>query len=90
MVQNVWEEIIENLNFVENSNLMRGSTEEALLGCSEFKGKYPIIVKLQAYNFTTTGFYHKCFLMKQHFYSFKYKVAGVVNIKYFFYGLILL
>ena len=37
MVQNFWEEITENLDFVENSNLMRGSTEEAVRECSVIK-----------------------------------------------------
>ena len=33
MVQNIWEKIIENLAFVENSKFIRESTEAAVRGC---------------------------------------------------------
>ena len=33
MAQNVWDKIAENLDFVENSNFIRGSTEVAVRGC---------------------------------------------------------
>ena len=36
MVQNVWEKCSENLDFVENSNFIRESTEAAVRG---FSGK---------------------------------------------------
>ena len=34
MVQNVLEKVAENLDFVENSNLIRESTETAVCRCS--------------------------------------------------------
>ena len=34
MVQNIWEKIAGNLDFVENSNFIRESTETDVHGCS--------------------------------------------------------
>ena len=34
MVQNVWEKIAENLDFIENGNFIGESTEAAVRGCS--------------------------------------------------------
>ena len=33
VVENAWEEIAENLDFVENSDFIRGSTEAAVRSC---------------------------------------------------------
>ena len=34
MVENAWEEVEDNLHFVENSNFIRGSTEADIRNCS--------------------------------------------------------
>ena len=67
MVENAWEEVEDNLHFVENSNFIRGSTEADIRNCSGVNsqknthgGVHGGVILLQSFiilacNFTTIG-----------------------------------